>query len=108
MSSRPELGNCLGLGDHGPVHDVREVALQAAERLEARLPVGHAPRYVLLSARIGPCLDNGHGVDRAVELTVATAVEPMPTRLPRGGGDRRGATHRGNCRGGVTAPRVAG
>ena len=94
-------GRCGSLGFEDAEEVAGDVALQAALDLAGCLAFGGAAGGV--GAGGGVMLEAGEhdGVQRAVELSVAAAVEPEADGLPRAGGDRGGAAeHR---EGGVAA-----
>jgi hypothetical protein len=65
--------------------------LEAAKRLPPSLALGSPAGKVGPRWRVKTCLVDGYAVQGEVELTVATAVEPMATLAPRGGVKRRNA-----------------
>ena len=104
MSSSPEFGVALGVGEHRPPDDIRQVTFEAPERVQPGFALGNPARHVRLGPGIGPGLGEGDRVEGSVELSVATPVEAVPTGLTRGGRDRRGAAHQGErwCRADAT------
>src|ERR687898_2738213 len=64
----------------------RDVALQAADRLELGMALGDALGHVGLGSRIRPKPADGDDVQRAVGGPVTPSVEAMAGRLARGGG----------------------
>jgi hypothetical protein len=60
-----------------------EVALQAAERSLRGLARGFLARHMGLGGRVRAGAGDGDAVQGAVELAVASAVEPMPAAPTR-------------------------
>jgi antitoxin YefM len=86
----------LGLvGAQGAEDDVGEPALEAAQRLPARLSFGAFACVVGAAFGVGADLGDGDRVERPVQLSVAAAVEPVAHGAPGGGRDRRGPIRRG-------------
>jgi len=67
------------------------VPFEAADRFFARLAFGLFAGEVGGGVRAVPGFVDGKAVKRAVELSVAAAVEAMAVGVARGGGDRCGA-----------------
>ena len=67
-----------GAGVEGAVELAGDVALEAALDLTAGLALGSASGDVLLGCRAAPHAGDGDRVDRAVQGSVAAAVEPVP------------------------------
>jgi hypothetical protein len=67
-----------------------EVALEAAQRLSARLALGVLVREIDGGVGVQARLGDGESVQRAVELAVAAAVEAMAVGAARGCWDRCG------------------
>src|SRR6185436_14561808 len=61
----------------GSVELAADVALEAAADLASGLALGGAAGDVGLGSRAAPHADHGDGVQRAVERSVAAAVEPV-------------------------------
>ena len=62
---------------HLTVDDVRQMALEAANRLPPALALGAAALEVGLSPGVDPGLDKRDRVERPIQPTVAAPVEPM-------------------------------
>src|SRR3954449_6296198 len=67
-------------------HLTRDIAFEAADRLQLGMALADALGHVCLSARLGPQPADGDDVQRAVGGAVATPVQPMTSGFPRGGG----------------------
>src|SRR5438105_1079756 len=65
-----------------------EVSFQAAQRFAAALPFSLFAFEVVASGAVDAALGDGDAVERAVELAVAGAVEPVPALLAGGGVER--------------------
>src|SRR5438552_9978772 len=98
----------IDVGKHGPQHDVGEVTLQAAEGFKTRLALGDPPCDVRRCARVGPSLDEGDRMKRAIELPVPAPVEAMSARLARGGRNRGRPAHERERGGGADATWITG
>src|ERR687898_1523288 len=72
----------------------RDVALQAADRLELGMALGDALGHVGLGPRIRPKPADGDDVQRAVGGPVTPSVQAMAGRLARGGGHGTDAAQR--------------
>jgi hypothetical protein len=56
---------------------VREVALEAAHRLDARLALGFLALQVVTGRGVDPAAGDRDDVQRAVQLSVATTIEAV-------------------------------
>ena len=66
---------------HHAVEVAGEVALEDARRFTRCLPLGDAARDVVAGRRVVLAPMQDDGVERAVELAVAAAAEPVADRL---------------------------
>ena len=74
---------CQGGGRFQRVEDdAGELAFEAADGLAAALPFGLFALEVGARRRVHPCLRDGDPVERAIELAVAAAVEPVALAAP--------------------------
>src|SRR5438477_2055407 len=108
MSSNGAKLGGSGVGEHGVVDGLGEVAFQAAAGLGRALVFGPFAVEVGASVGVPSGLDHGHGEEGAVELTVASSVEPVPGGLAAGGGHGCGAGVGGEGGGGREAFNAAG
>ena len=67
------------------------MAFEAADRFALGLAFGVFALEVGASGRVGACAGEGDDVDRAVELAVAAAVQPVALSVTGAGGDWGGA-----------------
>jgi hypothetical protein len=73
------------------VDDVGEASFEAAQRFSVTLSGGSLSSVVVPPRGIAGDLGDGHGVQAAVELTIAGAGEAMASDIAGGGCDRCGA-----------------
>ena len=78
-----------------------EVALEQLGGVASAFAFGDAAGDVVLRCGVVLASVEDDGVERAVELPVAAAAEPMPSGLSARGGDRRDAGE--SCEGGFGA-----
>ena len=79
-----------GLVEHVP-DAAREMAFEAADRFPLGFAFAVSSIEVCTGRGVCPGAGEGDDVDRAVELAVAAAVQPVAFGVPRAGGDRGGA-----------------
>jgi hypothetical protein len=79
LQGRATVAPCQG-GAHfeGVEDDAGELSLEAADCLAAALPFGRFALQVGARGRVVASLRDRDPVERAVELAVAAAVEPVP------------------------------
>ena len=95
LSTCPEdLDAGLVIALQQPVQLAGDDTPQAPFGVTAALTFGGAAGDVGAGVGVDPQAHQQDGVQRAVELPVATAVEPVAGHLPRGRGDRVGPGRR--------------
>ena len=82
---RPRRWRSGGVEDSPDV--AGEVTLEAADRFSLALAFGVLALEVGASGRVGACAGEGDDVDRAVQLAVAAAVQPVALGVAGAGGD---------------------
>ena len=76
--ARRSLLESVGVGDHGPVDDVGELALERADGFFGVLAVGAFAVVVLAPLTRVAKLGHRGGMDGPVQLPVAALVQPVP------------------------------